>query len=231
MNFMQPLHRHALLSVCLAATLIGCATTTGRVAVDVDAYRGPRASFLTDSFSVGVLQNTYATNPLFAVEVQRKIELLLCARGLRVTSPDSADFVIYNVFGIDDPSTQSTGGVVVPLQGMVVYRPTSVTTFTRWMGIGLAPAIAMQYPASFQDGSAWAWVSTGTSTGSSGDLRHIVDYLLVALLNSFPSGTAQRLRYDIGLDDNRILALRQQLAQPSAGQPHRCPIQAASGRP
>ena len=119
----------------LAAATTACATT--RFQGGVDAYRGTGVGVPAPSMHrIAVAVNTSEANTLFAMEVKHKLESLLRMQGYRVSSVDSADFVLLNAFGIGSPQTVSTGGVVLPLRNMIVYTPTSATTYFRWLLLG-----------------------------------------------------------------------------------------------
>lgn len=184
------------------------ACTTTRYVTVVDAYRGEPAQIVSATARIAVLPNTAEPNPLFAQEVKQKLEWLLCERGLRIVPPDSADLHVFNVFGIGAPQTVSTGGVVLPLRNMLAFVPTSATTYYRWLAIGVKPAL--RSPESTLGGASlgWAWLSTAASEGSSGDLRQVIDFMMIATLQVFPSSTGRRTQIEMSDSDRRIKRLR-----------------------
>ena len=193
-----------MLAVQIAAA--GCATPT-KYTVEINGYTGRGANALRPATRIAVVPNTYSANPLLAAEVKAKIERLLQSRGFSPSSVDSADLVLLNVFGIGTPQEIATGAVALPLGNMIAYVPTSTISYFRWLMIGVAPAA--QYGVAgleFKDVD-WSWVAEVTSSGSSGDLRTVIDYMLVAAFESFGYSTGRRVQVTLPRNDPRVRVL------------------------
>lgn len=194
-------------AVALTIVLAACAAT--KYYGGVDTYRGAAAPApLPHQDRIAVTLNTSEANPLFASEVKAKIESLLRAAGYRIASIDSADFVLLNAYGIGAPQTVSTGGVVIPLRNMIVYTPTSSTAYFRWLLLAVAPVASLRAAAATGAAVEWSWVGAVTSSGSSGDLRLVIDPLLVAAFEHFPTSTGRQVEFTLSERDARIKLLR-----------------------
>lgn len=189
--------------VCLAMVLsTGCATT--RYSVDVNGYAGSGADALRPGSRVAVVPNRFEANPLLAAEIKAKLERLLITRGYRITSTDSADLVLLNVFGIGTPQEIATGAVAMPIGNMIAYVPTSSVLYFRWLMVAVAPASHYGVAGQSFDDVEWSWVAEVTSSGSSGDLRSVIDYMLIAAFQYFGNSTGRRIRINVPGNDNRL---------------------------
>jgi hypothetical protein len=198
--------RAARIIACLAILLsFGCAST--RYSIDVNGYTGSGADALRSGSRVAVIQNRFEANPLLAAEIKTKLERLLVARGYRITSPDSADLVLLNVFGIGTPREIATGAVAMPIGNMIAYVPTSSVLYFRWLMVAVAPANHYGVADQTFDDVDWSWVAEVTSSGSSGDLRSVIDYMLIAAFQYFGNSTGRRVRVNVSGNDDRLREL------------------------
>lgn len=195
-----------LVAVLAIATTAGCATTQFNVLVDTYAQEP-----LAPPGRVAVLAATEA-NPMLGQEVQRKIENLVMQRGFAPVDPsvarDSADLVVLAVFGIGEPTTQYTGTAILPLGNTLWSLPQTRTAHTRWLIVGVARPGDMAGVEQIQD-VPWVWYANTYSAGSSGDLRRVIDYLLVPTFEWFGENTGSRLEVTLREHDARVRSLRE----------------------
>lgn len=197
------------LAVTSAAVLLSAACATApKYSVMVDAYAQRP---LQDSARVAVLAATQQ-NPMLGAEVGAKIERLLSNAGYEIFSPvapgDTADLVALAVFGIGDPETVYTGTAVLPLGGIIWSVPQTRTARLRWLIVAVARPEDLEGVANVND-VPWVWYSTTFSSGSSGDLRQVIDYLLVPTFEWLGQNTGQRVSTTVRADDPRVRALRE----------------------
>jgi hypothetical protein len=149
---------------------------------------------------------------MLAEEVRGKIEGILLERGFRLApqnaSVDDIDLVVLAAFGIGDPTTVHAGTAVFPWAGMVFAVPRTATTHLRWLSVGVVRPrdMANREP----DGEIpWIWYATTFSAGTSGDLRRVVDFMLIPTFEWVGRNTGQQIHVTINEHDQRIRALRQ----------------------
>lgn len=196
----------AISFVCVTCLFAGCSRT--RYAVGVDSYVALPPASLPSSALIG-MGSISGGNQLLNQEIQGKIGILLSEHGYTPVAGEDAEYIIVAVYGIGEPQTVSGGGVVVPLGNLLAYVPRSSTSYFRWLSMGVVDAqVARTYVES--DGEVpWLWIGQVSSSGSSGDLRSVIDYLLVPLFETFGSSTGERVESTISGGDDRVERLRE----------------------
>ena len=230
--------RWAILSFAVVLpALSGCT----RYHIGVTTYLSHDLPFppASSSTKIAVVTESEPDEPLLEAEVQRKIEVLVRGRGFEIAGLDEADYILSAFFAIDTGNTATgsravyQGGgtstsyvytntgqwatVTTQHPGTTSYVPYSYTYFTRFLGVYLYQK--ERWLASEEDDLADAivWRATTTSSGSSSDLRSVVDYLLVTTFDHFGEDTGKRKRKTLSEDDRRVRQLREETSAHRTG--------------
>lgn len=203
-----------LLSAC-SSTWFG-STTNGYVNLDLPQ--------ISPTAKIFVVENPTAENSFFEAEVADQIRRLLAQQGYSlVTDSTKADLVVVASYGIDDPRQEgTTRAVYVPgktttiksstglkvgsttTEGSVATVSGSRTVYDRWLVIG-----AYEYGNYDENGEmVQVWLGETESTGSYGDLRYVLPYMLVPALGQFGRNTGKGMYVKIKNGDPRVEALR-----------------------
>lgn len=219
----------ALVVAALTALTTGCMT---RYHVGVTSYLSDEVPFppATKDTKIAVVAESDPDEPLLEKEVKRKIEYLVGQSGFSVGTLDNADYILSAFFAIDGGSTETgtapvhhSGGVSTTHiytssgqwatgttyhPGYTTYVPYSYTYFTRYLGVNLYERERWLTSQSEDLSDAIAWRGTTISSGSSSDLRSVIDYLLVATFEEFGEDTGKRKRSTLLKNDKRVKELR-----------------------
>jgi hypothetical protein len=213
-----------LLTVVLLA-LAACSTT--RFHSSTNGYLDREHADLSPATRILVVENPTADNALLEAEVTHYVEQLLMDQGFNVVhNADDADLLVLTTYGIGDPREVSTARpVYVPEKtttiksatGMTVgsattpasvnFVPGSHRVHDRWLTIGAYDAQALMEEEKIVE----VWRGETRSTGSYGDLRYVLPYLLVPALEHFGKNTGRAMKATVKSGDRRVEAL---LAQP-----------------
>lgn len=181
---------------------------------------------------IAVVAKTEPTEPLLEVEVRKKIERLVREHGYSIGSVDDCHYILSAFFTMDDGTTATgsypvyhAGGTATTniytssgqwatattqLPGTTSYRSYSYVYFTRYLGLTLYERKRWLESGEKDLAETIAWRSTTTSSGSSSDLRQVIDYLLVATFDYFGEDTAKEVRRTLRRGNRRVKALRSQ---------------------
>lgn len=220
-----------LVFALLVLTASGCVST--RFNVNVDGYASRNALAIPDGAQLHVMPNPNASNPLLDEEVRAKVEVLLEEREFKIVSFDVAEYIVMATYAIGDPRQVSvvnpvwvpgtTTTVSTPAQGTVA---TATTTGRVGYVRGTANVndryltIAAVHKERIQDWSPddgavpWSWFCQTFSSGSSSDLRKVLDYMLVPTIEQFGRNTGGRVQVTLQENDRRVLRLRERFSQP-----------------
>ena len=190
---------------CGYLLLAGCASTSYNIGID--SYTAQPPSQIPPGATFSAVASS-GGNVLLDQEVQGKIGQLMMDRDFSIVPAEEAEYLILALFGIGDPQTVSTGGVVLPVGNMLAYVPRSATTYFRWLLIGVAEAEQFRTQDLTTTQIPWLWLGQTSSAGSSDDLRHVIDYLLVPTFETFGQSTARRIEVTLKEDDERVNRLR-----------------------
>jgi hypothetical protein len=194
----------------LAALCSAGCTTSYRVYVNAYSEVGtPPAK----EVPIAVVSDPRAHNPVLGDQIKAKIERLLRNEGYNVAPVDKAEYRLSFQLGM------RTGEVVgyVPYRehywggyggwhrgygygfGYTTVTPYVDTYFDQWLTMRLAQA----RPGDPNEGKV-VWVGEAVTQTEQGDIRRIVDYLLVADLQEFGLDTRGQAVITIREDDPRI---------------------------
>lgn len=200
--------------------LAGCASLAYQV--KVNGYTDPAASVpLSPGVSIFVIDNQAAKNPLLEKEIKGKINKLLEQQGYRIATFDQADYYLFFGYGIG-PERQVTvvmpdyfptfglGLGAAPLRSpyffvspFLSYYPPAESLYDRWLLINVVDGRFYREKGEFRA----LWVGEARSTGTSSDLRTVINYLLVADFTEFGRNTGKAVTVDINEQDPRVKAL------------------------
>jgi hypothetical protein len=198
-----------LLILGLALALVGCAPAAYNI--NVNGYTDLTApTWIPVGSSFFVIENQKAKNPLLEKEVKGKINKLLEKHGYQVGTYEKADYYLFFHFGIGQersltvampdyyPFGMGFGGggpyrsyfFVSPFTG---YYPYTETLYDRWLLINVVDG---KY---YRETGKWRtiWAGEARSTGTSADLRAVINYLLLADFQEFGKNTGKAISVEI----------------------------------
>lgn len=210
------------LLVLASAAFFGCASArTYRVQVN-----GYTEEFAAAPFSPGatffVLENPEAANPLLEKEVKAKLDQLLKQHGYLLAPYEEAQYVLQFAYGLGAPETISvavpdwrigvgfgTGywgpGAVYGFYwpGWGPYYTETQAIYNRWLRLTVVEGKG--YRAAGR--AAPVWVGEARSSGTSSDLREVLNPLLVAAFEQFGKNTRKAVPAQIKENDPRVSQL------------------------
>lgn len=174
-------------------------------------------------------------NQMFSKEVTQKIGRILESRGYFVTeNVRKADYALLFNFGITSTQTtinvpkyipgqsQTTQGSVygssggygsyqqtTQTSGTTVYVPENYIFFTRALAIDVYDAKLYRKNKKIEE----LWKANAISSGESGDLRYIIDYLLVTAFAHFGGDTGKYVEKELSVDDREVRKLRGEICE------------------
>lgn len=184
--------------------------------VRVNGYTGGKP-FGLNGKRIFVYTNEQAENPLFEYEVANKIKKALVMKGhIPVDSLSDAECVLVFNYGIDTgrpvtyASTYSTSHYELNIftgqferQPMLRTEVGTSTEFTRRLLLGLFET--KDFPLSQKPKPIW--FGDVISTGSSSDLRKVIDFLIIAGFEHFGEDTGEQKLHILFQTDERIKKL------------------------
>lgn len=206
------------LAACLGLlALFGCA---GVYEVRVNGYTDPaQPAAITPGATFSVIENKEAKNPLLEKEITAKINKLLLERGYRLVPAQQADYFLLYSYGIGAGGAAS---VTMPSFGVGVgygfwasrsygmfwpgfynYPAYADPLYDRWLLINVIEG----RPYRDQGQSKTVWVGESRSTGTSADIREVINSLLLASFKQFGTNTGKAVEVDIRQDDPNLKAL------------------------
>jgi hypothetical protein len=203
----------------LSIAAFGCATTT-TYQVQVNGYTDNAALapfFPSASFSV--IENKEAQNPLLEKEVKAKIDKLLEKHGYPLVPYDQAEYYMFFTYGMGAPQTVAvttpswgfglgfgTGywgpgaayGLYWP--GYGPYYTETQALYNRWLRLTVVEGRYYRETGK----SHTIWVGEARSTGTSSDLREVLNPLLIAAFEQFGKNTSKAVPTQIKQKDPRV---------------------------
>lgn len=201
----------------LTAATWGCAV--GRIYhIQVNGYTEAAAPVLAPGASLFVIEDAKAQNPLLEKEVKAKIDRLLEKHHFFLAAYDQAQYFVLFAYGMGTPSAVAvaapnwgwgvgfgTGwwgpgvgyGVSWPVYGP--YYPETMPLYDRWLRLTVVEA----QPYRDTGAARPVWVGEARSTGSSSDLREVLNFLLVAAFEQFGKNTGKAVRTHMKQKDPR----------------------------
>lgn len=204
--------------------LNACALQT-RYKVKVNGFTGGKHA-IPSGKKIFIYKNEKAVNPLFEDEIGEKIKIALKTKGyIPVKQISNADYVLHFGYEIDQGSTYSK----IYSQSKVnegnyelnvftgQFEKTSPTTTTR---VGsraetiysrqlLLKLFEVNGPSKI---SKPVWVGEVNSSGSSSDLRKVIDYLILGAFEHFGEDTGGQKRHRFSSSDNPFKKLKKSSA-------------------
>jgi len=175
--------------------------------------------------SIAVAEDPNAQNPIFEKEIAGKIQKLLNSKGYATPPFEKANFYLTFQYGIDSGRTvtgampmyhaggtatastfHSGGGYsysTIQTPGYTTYMPYSRTAYARGLVLYLIDAKKYQETQKIEH----VWIGEVVSSGSSSDLRHVINYMLVAAFEHFGENTNKRIREIFLEGDERVKLL------------------------
>ncbi len=200
-----------LLVMLIMASLSGCATTYN---IRVNGYTDPAApGVVTPGSSFFVIENQKAANPLLEKEIAEKINKLLTQQGYQIVPYEQAQFYLFFSYGLGQERAASVampdyytsygfgfgggtgwrGSPFVFAWPFFSFYPGPENLYDRWLLINVADGQHYRQTGQFRT----LWVGEARSTGTSQDLRVIVNYLLLADFQQFGRNTGKAMTVEI----------------------------------
>lgn len=204
----------ALLLLLAAGCLGGCGPTLYQV--NVNGYTDLTApAAIAPGGSFFIIEDTKAKNPLLEKEIKEKIAKLLEQQGYQMAAYEKADYYLFFSYG-SGPGRSAPivmpdygwgwGGYGWPQSYFFVapfaYYPPE-TLYDRWLLINVVDGKYYREKGGFRA----LWVGEARSTGTSGDLRTAVNYLLLADFQQFGKNTGKAVSVEINEQAPQIQGL------------------------
>jgi hypothetical protein len=202
------------------AALSGCAAATYQV--QVNGYTDPAAPApFAPGATFFVIDNKEAKNPLLDREVKAKINLLLERQGYVVVPFEKAAYYLFFTYGIGASAAASVAmpdysvgfglgyGYYWPRSyaffwpGYLTYPQYPEPLYDRWLLVNVAEGEHYRKTGQFRT----LWVGEVRSTGSSSDIREVINSLLLAAFARFGQNTGKAVTVEINQSDPRLRQL------------------------
>jgi len=202
-----PRHRTipALLLLLAAGCLGGCGPALHQV--NVNGYTDLAApAAIAPGGSFFIIEDPKAKNPLLEKEIKEKIAKLLEQQGYQMAAYEKAEYYLFFSYGTGPARSSAVampdygwgwgGGFGGPQSYFFVapfpsYYPE--TLYDRWLLINVVDGKYYREKGEFRA----LWVGEARSTGTSGDLRTAVNYLLLANFQQFGKNTGKAVPVEI----------------------------------
>lgn len=193
--------------------LLGCARVAAMYIPGLSIFIAEVNTFVAKPIdstkSVYVAVNETNPNPILDAEVVRKLEKGLTNKGYHTAREVlNSDYVLVHTYGIDSGKpinySYSTRELnVFENSWDTVSKTGTEISYTR----GLVLHLYDTKELASNPKSKPLWIAIVTSSGSSSDLRSVIDYLIVAGLEHFGQDTKEQKTLDILEGDRRVKAL------------------------
>jgi hypothetical protein len=196
----------------------------------VDAKKLPSGFSAGSSFAVVSMRQDMQ---LLAKEINEKIEKILSAKGYLITDVDKSDYFLVFNFGVTSSTHTANDLHYVPGEGTTkqgtvygsrgfavgsyeetsrssgyyTYIPREYTLYTKELSIWVYDA--KLYRTSKQEDQLWQ--GSAVTSDECGDLRQVLDYLLITALKHFGRSTGQNIQTQMGPKDEEVKALRENI--------------------
>ncbi len=195
----------ALLVLLAAGCLGGCGPTLYQV--NVNGYTDlAAAAAIAPGGSFFIIEDPKAKNPLLEKEIKEKIAKLLEQQGYQMAAYEKAEYYLFFSYGTGPARSSAVampdygwgwgGGFGWPQSYFFMapfpsYYPE--TLYDRWLLINVVDGKYYREKGEFRA----LWVGEARSTGTSGDLRTAVNYLLLADFQQFGKNTGKAVPVEI----------------------------------
>jgi hypothetical protein len=210
----------SLLAVFQSVILLsGCAAT---YQVRVNGYTDPAAPApIPAGATFFVIENREAKNPLLEKEIKAKINFLLERHGYVLAPYEKADYYLLFTYGIGPAAAVSVAlpdyawslslgyGYYHPRSyfffwpGFVYYPAYAEPLYDRWLLLNVVEGRYYRETGQFRT----LWVGESRSTGTSQDLREVINSLLLAAFAQFGKNTGKAVTVDVKSTDPRLRQL------------------------
>lgn len=190
--------------------------------VRVNGYLDPsRPVNIEPGTPIHIVEDTKAKNPLLEKEVAGKLVNMLKIKGCEVADPGVARYYMLYGYGIGQERTiTSTMPVYTPgktatvtktgpsgtsystiqIPGSTTYVPYAATVTDKWLYIRLVEG--EDYRKEGKDNAVW--IGEASITSEAGDIRELINYLIIGIYKYFGRNTGKTLSIDVEEDDPLI---------------------------
>jgi len=210
----------AVIFMIVVLVLGGC-TPVYRVQVNGFADPDYAGSFVSNA-KIYVIENTKVENPLLEKEIRTKIGKILKSKGLILSTIEAADLLCTFNYGVgmgltrigsipiqsppvtssvtvsNQSGTAQTTTIMTP--GPTSYVPYTRTDYDRWLNIIISDARSFRE----SEKDKVIWYGDVISSGSSRDLRTVMNYMLVVAFEEFGKDTKKGITIEIKENDERV---------------------------
>ncbi len=212
----------AVLILLAGAWLCGCGPTLYNV--NVNGYTDPATpGVIGPGNSFFVIENQKAQNPLLEKEIKEKINRLLTKQGYPVVAYEQAQYYLFFSYGVGGERAASVvmpdyytsygfglgggsgwhGSPFVFAAPFFTFYPGPESLYDRWLLINVADGKYYRETGQFRT----VWVGEARSTGTSQDIRVVVDYLLLADFQQFGRNTGKAVTVEVSESAPRLQGL------------------------
>lgn len=205
----------ALLAVPACSSTHFVSSTNGYFRLDRPELSAP--------YKIYIAEDLAAENAFLEAEITNYTRQILADQGFAVVRDTAeADLLVSLAYGVGNPRQVSTvRPVYVPGETTTIksasgatlgsaespasvgYVSASRTVHDRWLTV-----VAYDYPHYAEAGElVEVWRGETTSSGSSGDLRYVLPYMLVPTLRHFGRNTGRAVKASVNVGDPRVETL------------------------
>ena len=213
--------------LALTVFLSSCVKYSVLTNLFVDSTVIPQGFPVGTSFAVLSIRDD---NRLFSKEVCHKIEKLLAEKGYTIANASHAKYALFVDFSISSSvetvnvphyipgQTQTTQGNVhgtygnygsyketTETSGTTIYVPQTQVFFTRMLALSVHETKLLKKKQSEDP----VWTGNSVSVGQNGDLRIVIDYLLVSAFKHFGVSTGKFVENELTEGDKAIKRLNE----------------------
>ena len=221
------MQKNTWLLALLVTGLVACGCGPATYNIKVNGYTDPAApQQISPGGTFCVIENKEAKNPLLEKEVRDKIGKLLEKQGYALAAYERADYYLFFSFGLGGESSATVvmpdyyssvgfgvgggswgrGGSYFLAAPFFSYYPFPAETaplYSRWLLLNVVDAKYYRDKGQFRT----IWVGEARSTGTSSDLRTVLNYLLLADFKEFGQNTGQAVNVEIGQREAQVYGL------------------------
>ena len=236
-----------IMNGCAALSSIKPEESPKMYKISVDGYKKREGLNVTKDAKIYVYKNNQASNILLEKEVIAKEKAMFRIKGYAlVDKPEDADYLLAAVYGIGSEipviysSTTSTSGggskyelnvftgqfEKVPDVNVSTRTTTSTEmVYPRYLRLILYDAKSFIVSKAPEP----VWIGDVRSTGSSSDLRKVIDYLIVAGFTCFGEDMKEQKKGTIQETDERVKRLREEISYEESSDSYEVPSVDMSG--
>lgn len=216
----RPVSLLLVLAVLAVAVFSGCAAATYQI--QVNGYTDPASPApFAPGAAFWVMDNKETKNPLLDKEIKAKLDLLLEKQGHGVAAFEKAQYYLFFTYGIGASAAASVAlpdysvgfglgyGYYWPRSyaffwpGYVAYPRYAEPLYDRWLLLNVVEGEHYRKTGQFRT----VWVGEIRSTGTSADIREVINSLLLAAFDRFGHNTGKAVTVSLNPDDPRLRQL------------------------